>query len=109
MKWFCQDISVLVGTRNMHQLQKTILDLIPNRMTVYLHVLGSLMEDRVSSNVNGRFVITKELGIGMYLDLQICQDLLQPKQLTSSMSHTPIFSLNAAATNNILFLGLPSD
>ena len=59
---------MLIGTCDMHQPEETILDLITHCVTVNLHMLSSLMENGIRSNVNCRFTITEKLCCNRDLD-----------------------------------------
>ena len=41
--------------------------------------------------------------------MKTCEKLLKPEKLTSRLCHAHIFSLSAASTDHILFLGLPGN
>lgn len=62
----------------MHQPEEAILDLITNRVTVDLHMLSSLVKDRICSNVDRRFTVTKELRFSRELNAKKGEKLLKP-------------------------------
>lgn len=107
MQRLCEDVSMLVSALDVHQREETILDLIPNCMTVNLHMLGSLVENRISSYVHGRLIVTEEFGFGSDSDLQTREQLLKPKKFTCSVCHAAILCLCTTPANNILLLGFP--
>ena len=76
MKRLSEDIRMIVSTDNMYELDEALLDLITRPVTINLYVLRAFMKHRISRNVNGRLVVTKELSHVVNLDLQISKQLL---------------------------------
>lgn len=76
MKRLSEDIRMIVSTDNMYELDEALLDLITRRVTINLYVFRAFMKHRISRNVNGRLVVTKELSRVVNLDLQISKQLL---------------------------------
>ena len=71
MKWFREDIGMFIGANHVNEFDKPTLDLIKYSVAINLDVFRALMEHMVSSNVDGRLVVTKQLCSVLNLDLQI--------------------------------------
>lgn len=79
MKGLHQDIIMLVCAGYVHELDESILNLIFDGMTIYFHMFGSFMENRISSNVHCKFVVTEEFSTCMYPDMKASKKMLTPK------------------------------
>jgi hypothetical protein len=94
---------------NMKSANKTKLNFFPNKMAVKLNVLGPLMENWVSSNMQSCFTVTKKKSrLGMR-NVKILEEGKQPYQLTTCGSHVPIFRFSRGPGDCLLLLGLPRD
>jgi hypothetical protein len=49
---FCENVSELTGTRNLHNAQLAEGDLVPNEVDVYLDVLGVSMMDQIPRHIH---------------------------------------------------------
>lgn len=55
----CKHISDMNGNGNMRNQNDTSIKSFSNRMTIHLDMLRTLMVDRISSNLNGTYVINR--------------------------------------------------
>lgn len=100
---------MIVSTDDMYEPYEAFLDLITRRVTINLYMFSAFMKYRISRNVNGRLVVTKELSCVLNCNLQISKQLLQPDEFTSRQSHAAIFCFSTASTHCLLLLTLPTD
>lgn len=93
----------------MHSAKTSSFNLISNCMTVNVNMLCALMEYRIHDNVESRLVITEKLSSRRRSDMKIPKELLQPNQLASGQSKTPILCFCTASAHHRLLLRLPGD
>jgi len=58
---FCENISTLWSSRQVTKLRKAFKNLLADEMTINLYMFSLFMENRISSNMLSRLVITIEL------------------------------------------------
>jgi hypothetical protein len=81
----------------------------PNRMTVYFNMLGTLMINRISSDLNGTSIISmKRSGIRLR-KTKLSQKLTKLDNLRTSSKHRPIFKFSRGFRNSSLFLTFSRD
>jgi hypothetical protein len=56
----------------MESLNYAILQLFPNEVTINLYMLCSFMEDRIRSDVDGRFVVAMQFRWLWMWDMKVC-------------------------------------
>jgi hypothetical protein len=54
----CEDVSDLEISRNMRKRYNTSVHDFSNRMTIYFNMLGTLMVNKISSNLNGTSILS---------------------------------------------------
>ena len=80
----CKHICNLEVNRNMRKGNDMIVQYFPTRMTVHLNVFGTLMKDRIGSNLNGTSVVNMErsrLGLNI---TNLNKETTKPENLRTS-------------------------
>ena len=107
MKRLGKYIRKLVSGAHMGSLEKAFLKLITDIMTVNIQMLGSVVEDRISSYVLRGLIITEQCDRERELDLKIFKKIGQPNELTCCIGHGSVFRLSGRLRYCFLFLCFP--
>jgi hypothetical protein len=105
-KSFCKNISQLVLRRNVKSAKNTRLNFLTNHMTINVNVFGTLMKNRIGSNVKSNFTVTiKESRLEW--NLQVSEKVSKPYNFTAGGRHGSVLSLSRRTRDCGLFLGFP--
>jgi len=91
----------------MMQGDQTSHELLTNKVTVKLNVLGSFMKDGVLCNVNGCLIIAFDWNGMDGINCKLTEQTTQPGQFCYHTPHASVLSLRRGQGNRTLLLGLP--
>ena len=92
---------------NISHLKCTISDLITNELLVYCNMFYMRVEDRISKEINGSQVITKELWLVGERKPKFSEQILKLRNFYSDKCNGPVLSLDGRASNHQLPLQTP--
>jgi hypothetical protein len=105
--WFSKHISDLKVDGDMWKRNNVSIHGFSNRMTIHFGMLGTLMENRIGSNLNSTRVVSMKKSRSSLGKSNFYKQSTKPNNLRASSWHGSIFILSRRFENTILFLTLP--
>jgi hypothetical protein len=106
---FGEDVGILGRSGNVQDTDFTKGDSLSDEVQVDLNMLGSLMLNRISGEINGADIITVDHCSTTERTAKLCQELAQPASFGDSIHDSSIFCLCTRLGHCRLTLGRPRD
>ncbi|GMP43469.1 hypothetical protein CsSME_00012818 [Camellia sinensis var. sinensis] len=104
---FGEDISRLINRRDRMEMDSTMSNVLPNKMTVNLNVLGAIMKNIIVSNLKSTVIVTKEGSSARGSNTHVSKKPTKPEKLLSSISKGTVFGFGTRTSSKRLFLTAP--
>eukprot|EP00268_Persea_americana_P064713 TRINITY_DN8545_c1_g1_i6.p2 TRINITY_DN8545_c1_g1~~TRINITY_DN8545_c1_g1_i6.p2 ORF type:complete len:118 (-),score=17.01 TRINITY_DN8545_c1_g1_i6:541-894(-) len=106
---FGEEICQLVVRANMRKKEKSGENILANEMTINFNVLGPLMKDEITCNLNGASIISIKGSCLANWNTKFSKEATKPKNLTASKRHRFVFSFSRRFRHCSLLFALPRD
>lgn len=81
-----QDIRLLLNRRQIDSTYQALLNLLANKVTIDIYVLGALMKNRISGNLDGVFAVTMQRNREGHLNIKLPKQTNEPHKFNHRRS-----------------------
>lgn len=79
------------------------------KVTINLNMLGTLIENRVFSNLNGALIVTINWSSTRWKDAKFIKKSSKPNNFSTNRSHGSIFRFDEGSKDHLLFFTFPRE
>ena len=101
-----EEIGKLLRRGNVRKGKSASKKVVLNKVKHNLKMLGPLVKNQITGNLDGTLVITIKRGRSRNRNTKVHQELTKPYNLLGSRSHSTILSFSSRKSNSLLLLAL---